>query len=134
MPTIDAESDRFWLEDLRDPDTETPANRADSGDDARSFQQDIAAHLETRLPQEVLERLSENDLLALAERIYDTVDEERRSELADKAAEKAATNTEKTGLALIDAISIAEAKAVTDEVGIRDVEQWAQQRLDKQAA
>lgn len=134
MPTIDAESDRFWLEDLRDPDTETPANRADSGEDAQSFQQDIAAHLETRLPRDVLKRLSENDLLALAERIYDSVSEERRSELIDKAAEKAATNTEKTGLALLDAISIAEARAVTDEVGIRDVEQWAQQRLDKQAA
>lgn len=134
MPTIDAESDRFWLEDLRDPDTETPANRADSGEDAQSFQQDIAAHLETRLPRDVLKRLSENDLLALAERIYDSVSEERRSELTDKAAEKAATNTEKTGLALLDAISTAEAKAVADEVGIRDVEQWAQQRLDKQAA
>ena len=134
MPTIDAESDRFWLEDLRDPDTETPANQADSREDAQSFQQDIAAHLETRLPRDVLKRLSENDLLTLAERIYDSVSEERRSERTDKAVEKAATNTEKTGLALLDAISTAEARAVTDEIGIRDVEQWAQQRLDKQAA
>ena len=134
MPTIDAESDRFWLEDLRDPDTETPANQADSREDAQSFQQDIAAHLETRLPRDVLKRLSENDLLTLAERIYDSVSEERRSERTDKAVEKAATNTEKTGLALLDAISTAEARAVTDEVGIRDIEQWAQQRLDKQAA
>lgn len=127
MPHINAEPDRFWLEDLRDSESEVPADRDFSREETRSFQRDIRDHLEKRLSGQVVDTLSENDILNLAERVYNAVDEERRAKLSNEALEEAAVSSEKTGLDLVDEIGSIETKTVVDEVGIDQIEQWAQQ-------